>query len=48
LLNGLIVELGEVIGAIQSNPIGDSLDTLTDILDTAKELLKEEKKKLGE
>ena len=48
LLNGLIVELGEVIGAVQSNPIGNSLDTLTNILGTAKELLKEEKKNLRE
>jgi hypothetical protein len=47
LLNGLIVELAEVIAAVQSNPIGDSLDKLTGIFDSAKVLLKAEKKKLS-
>ena len=48
LLNALIVELGEVIDAVKVNPIGESLDKLAGISDTAKKLLDEGKKKLNE
>ena len=43
VLSGLIIELTAVMEAIQVNPVGGALDSLNQILSTARELYQAEK-----